>query len=93
MLFLYIGFKWHLKGAEKSQVKTVMESERKGILEAAAKAGKKARALAKRCHYEFVKMEDGCLYKMVNGKKKLLKKIPKYVNIKEQIQNDERIGW
>ena len=70
-----------------------MTGERKGIIDAAAKAGKKARALAKRCHYEFIKMENGCLYKKVDGKKKLLKKISEYAKIKEEILKDSRIGW
>lgn len=70
-----------------------MTEEKKGLLDAAAKAGRKARAFAKRCHYEFVKFENGCLYKTENGKKKLLKKISRYEKIKEQILNDNRIGW
>jgi hypothetical protein len=70
-----------------------MTGERQVIVSAAAEAGKKARALAKRCHYEFVKMEDGCLYKTVHGKKKLLKKIARYLKTKEEILKDSRIGW
>ena len=70
-----------------------MTGERKVILDAAAQAGKQARALGKRCHYDFIKMEDGCLYKTVHGKKTLLKKITKYLKVKQEILKDNRIGW
>lgn len=70
-----------------------MNKEAKAVVDAATKAGKKARILAQEAHYQFVEFENGILYKMVNGKKEIIKEIPEYTRMKESILNDKRLGW